>query len=106
MTAGRSSRTQTTRVLAALRRAGADGISVVDFLPPTIDGGLPVTRLAARVADLRAAGHEIATRRSRSGVAVYVLELPAERISVAAPSAMALPVDGRRAPRSPYEVDG
>jgi hypothetical protein len=48
---------QQDRVLAALSRAGARGITQVDFLlPDVIDGGPPITRLPARIKELRDAG--------------------------------------------------
>ena len=46
--------TQTERVLAALEHAGQGGLTQVDFLRfPTFDGGPPITRLAARIEELR-----------------------------------------------------
>jgi hypothetical protein len=42
-------KTQTERVIAAAR--SYRGITAVDFLVPVIDGGTPITRLAARLWD-------------------------------------------------------
>ena len=68
--------TQKTRVLRALRRH-PEGITQVDFLlPNVIDGGPPITRVAARVRDLRTDGHEILVDGERNGCAVYVLPRP------------------------------
>lgn len=83
--------TQRARVLTALRRRGADGITAADFLPPVvIDGGPPILRLPSRVDELRQAGHRITTRRSANRLARYVLEaspVPEEtvRVTAAAP---------------------
>jgi len=66
--------TQTERVLAALERAGEHGLTQVDFLPPdVIDGEKPITRLAARVKDLRDSGHRVVVAGERQSCAVYVL---------------------------------
>jgi hypothetical protein len=67
--------TQADRLLTALTRAGAKGITSVDFIRyPTIDGGPPILRIAARVKDLRNEGFNIITEGERDGVAVYKLE--------------------------------
>ncbi|HTE60086.1 MAG TPA: hypothetical protein VK631_07015 [Solirubrobacteraceae bacterium] len=67
--------TQTDRVLAALSRAGARGITAVDFAAPDVcDGGKPIMRVAARVKDLRDAGFEIETGGERDSCAVYKLQ--------------------------------
>lgn len=64
---------QTDRVLALLQRRGAQGITPIDFLLPGVaDGGKPITRLAARIKDLRDAGHRIDSGVA-GGVAVYRL---------------------------------
>lgn len=69
------SQSQQDRVLAALRRAGRFGITQVDFsLPDVVDGGKPITRVAARIKDLRDVGHIIAKRGTRSRCAVYILK--------------------------------
>lgn len=66
--------TQCDRVLAALTRVGDHGVTQVDFIRfPTIDGGPPILRIAARVKDLRDAGFEIITKGERDGCAIYKL---------------------------------
>jgi hypothetical protein len=78
---------QRQRVLAALRRAGPGGITQVSFLGPfTADGGPPITRLAARVGELRDEGYEIVQTGLRDKCAVYVL-----KGAVAAPVRVAEP---------------
>jgi hypothetical protein len=68
-------RTQKARVLDALRRVGSHGLTAIDFSPPhVIDGGAPITRVAARIEELRAGGHKISSRGRRSKCVVYVLE--------------------------------
>ena len=64
---------QNDRVLAALRRVGERGISPLDFLPPVIDGGAPITRLSARVDVLRNRGYAIPNVAKKNEVARYVL---------------------------------
>lgn len=65
---------QKARVLAALRSRGAHGITAVDFLlPDVIDRGKPVTRVAARVLELRQDGHRIVVEGERDGCYVYRL---------------------------------
>lgn len=66
--------TQTDRVLHALRARGGKGICTTDFLLPAVcDGGAPITRLAARIQDLKQRGYIIATAGERHGCAVYIL---------------------------------
>lgn len=80
---------QTTRVLRALRRH-PDGITQVDFLlPNVIDGGRPITRLAARIRDLRTEGEEIVTDGERYGCAVY--KLPPKQPVVLPPPVVQMP---------------
>lgn len=75
--------TQTERVLRALRNAGPIGISQSDFLPPrVVDEGPKITRVGARIKDLRNDGHPIRNAGTREGFAVYVLDVagtPADR---------------------------
>lgn len=81
--------TQTDRVLAALTRAGARGITQVDFIRfPTIDGGPPITRVAARIEELRDSGFKILSGERRDRCVVYRLDLTSEGqlFSVGAPS--------------------
>lgn len=69
--------TQVDRVLAALSRAGARGITAVDFAAPNVcDGGKPIMRVAARVKELRDAGFQIETDGERDSCAIYRLVLP------------------------------
>jgi hypothetical protein len=68
--------TQRQRVLQALQRVGARGLTQVDFLMPSvIDGGAPITRVGARIEELRAAGHQITSTGRRDRCAVYVLHI-------------------------------
>lgn len=69
--------TQAARVLAALRKHGR-GITQVDFLTPTVDGGAPITRVAARVLELKQDGHHIVKDGERDSCAIYKLEYDAE----------------------------
>lgn len=65
--------TQSHRVLLALR-SHPNGITQVDFLAPdVIDGGFPITRLAARIQDLRDNGAEVFVDGKRNGCAIYRL---------------------------------
>lgn len=73
--------TQTERVLRALRREGAHGITQADFLEPgVIDDGPKITRVGARIKDLKDHGYTIRVKQAkRHGFAVYVLyETPVE----------------------------
>lgn len=79
--------TQRDRVLRALRQRGTQGITAVDFLAPdVIDGGPPITRIGARILDLRHDGFhiEVAGRRD-GGCAVYRLAGPPPPPEVPAP---------------------
>lgn len=68
--------TQVERIVAALRRH-PEGITAVDFLlPDVIDGGKPITRVAARILDARMQGHDIVTDGERNGCVVYRLARP------------------------------
>jgi hypothetical protein len=70
--------TQRDRVLHALQAAGERGVTQVDFmLPGVIDGGAPITRVAARIDELRRAGHQIVNAEWRQKCIVYRLEQPA-----------------------------
>jgi hypothetical protein len=99
--------TQRERVLRLLRQRGSRGVCAPDFLLPDIaDGGRPITRLAARVAELRAAGHIIVPAGSRGGCRVsrHVSDplLPSSTPTTSAhlfapPAAV---------PASPYDVEG
>lgn len=70
--------TQATRVLAALARAGDRGVTQGDWLVPGgADGAGRITRVAARVEELRSDGIAIAVDGKREGFAVYRLVLEA-----------------------------
>lgn len=63
---------QCERVLLALMRYPR--VSVIDFLAPVvIDGGRPITRLAARIRDLRSEGYDIEHAGVVNGCASYRL---------------------------------
>lgn len=64
------------RILRALRNRREEGITQVDFLGPTMDGEKPITRVAARIKDLRDDGHPIVVVGVRNQCAVYVLQVP------------------------------
>lgn len=67
-------RTQNERVLRMLRQAGRLGLDQTQVGPPVAsDGGKPILRLASRVSDLKAAGHEIVHAGRRHGCQVYRL---------------------------------
>jgi hypothetical protein len=73
--------TQKQRVMAALEKAGAAGISPEDFLlPNVIDGGKPILRLPARINDLRNDGLSIDTEHTRT-TAIYTLRGSVEAAS-------------------------
>lgn len=71
--------TQRDRVLRALQLVGERGVTQADWLrQPTPDGGPPITRLAARVEELRET-HEIVVNGRRDSCAVYVLRSKVHR---------------------------
>ena len=72
-TGGRPS--QTKRALALLRERAAEGrgLNPTDLLPPVANGRPPVTRMAARIDELRAAGFSIVSRREANRTATYYL---------------------------------
>jgi hypothetical protein len=67
--------TQCQRVERALDEAGANGITQVDFLlPDVIDGGKPITRVGARIYDLRKKrGLAIVELGHRDSCTIYML---------------------------------
>jgi hypothetical protein len=67
------------RVLALARARGRRGVHSSDFDVPgqTVDGGLPIRRLAARVDELRNLGHRLETRTRPDRTVDYVLTLDA-----------------------------
>ena len=62
--------TQKALVLELLTASGEDGISAIEILRHGI------YRAAARVAELRAEGHEIETQNRAGRTAVYILHKP------------------------------
>jgi hypothetical protein len=73
---------QRERVLRSLQTAGPLGVCQADWLgrfngSGTPDGGAPITRLAARVEELRGDGWPVVARGKRDGFQVYVLAQPA-----------------------------
>lgn len=66
--------TQRERLLTLLRDRGPAGVSPADFLLPDVaDGGAPITRLAARALELRAAGFDVASVTDGGAFTRYVL---------------------------------
>jgi hypothetical protein len=66
---------QTDRVLALLRARGDRGVNLTDFsLPGVVDGGKPITRLAARIIELRDRGFFISRTMDANGTARYTLD--------------------------------
>ena len=83
-------KTQTQRVLAALKAEGSRGITAVDFAAPHVwDDGPPIMRVAARINELRLEGHNIVDGGTRDGVKVYRLVS-----APAAPAAEQPPAEG------------
>ena len=68
--------TQSERVLRALRAVGPRGITQADFsgLHGTPDNGPPITRVAARIVDLKERGCVIEAAGKRNNSKVYVLK--------------------------------
>lgn len=65
---------QKLRVLRALAAVGGRGITQGDFLPPApVDRYGPISRLGARIHELREDGHEIVEHGWRDGFRVYRL---------------------------------
>jgi hypothetical protein len=64
----RAQKPQTVRVLAMLKRAGVMGCTTGDFIRAGIG------RFGARVAELRAVGHQISMDKRTDHAALYVLE--------------------------------
>lgn len=71
--------TQEQRILTVLRQRGAQGTTQADWKDrdDVVDGGSAITRLAARVRDLRDQGHRIVTAGARDGFTVYRLDMEA-----------------------------
>lgn len=66
--------TQRDRIRDALARGPVYPIDYLRY--PTIDGGPPILRVAARVHELRQDGHQITETRAQDGTAVYTLAAP------------------------------
>lgn len=65
--------TQLERVIKLATVRGDDGITQVDFLSPTADGGPTITRLAARILDAKAQGYRFDKVGERASCHVYRL---------------------------------
>lgn len=93
---------QRDRVLRALQRYPG-GLTQVDFLlPNVIDGGRPITRLAARVKDLRDDGHRIDVDGERYGCAVY--KLPQAAPVPIPPPKPVVPMDENATPDALFDM--
>jgi hypothetical protein len=103
--------TQKDRVLRALRTTRGRGVTAVDFLAPAvIDSGAPITRVAARIEELRKDGHNIQLAGRRDECVIYVLAPPAEPWQPIPDDTVAEPVTelfdttvGKPDPASPYD---
>jgi hypothetical protein len=74
---------QADRVLMSLVQAGSTGITQGDWLAPTGADGLGrITRVAARVGELREDGLNVVTDGERDGFARYILRAAPERVVV------------------------
>ena len=77
--------TQATRVLDSLYRAGERGITQGDWLTVSgLDGRGRITRVAARVKELRNEGFEIEVAGERFGFAIYRIAADGRLFAVAA----------------------
>jgi hypothetical protein len=75
--------TQADRVLMSLVQAGSQGVTQGDWLAPTGADGLGrITRVAARVGELREDGLNVVTEGERDGFSVYVLRAAPKRVVV------------------------
>lgn len=68
---------QNDRVLAALRNGPVNPVQFAEL--PTLDGGRPILRLAARIGVLRDRGHHITSQKQSNGTVTYTLVRDAER---------------------------
>jgi hypothetical protein len=74
---------QADRVLMSLVNAGSRGVSQADWLQAGgVDGRGRITRLAARVGELRADGLNVVTDGELDGFAVYKLRAAPSRVVV------------------------
>lgn len=85
--------TQKDRIERALRRTGQRGITQADFIGAVIvDGGAPITRVAARIDELKQSGLKITAFGHRDGgCVIYRLEEHIPPPPAAAPKALAPP---------------
>lgn len=92
--------TDKQRVLRRGFEAGDTGFTQVDFMLPNVcDGGKPITRLAARIKDLRDEGVEFADGGRRNGMKVYILDRESLAKASLPPGPQASPtVGGTQAP--------
>lgn len=91
-------------MLRALIHAGSRGVRPEDFLTPNVvDGGKPIMRVAARIADLRREGHVI---RSHPGTTARYELVSESKRDVAKPEPIISP-DSLFEPVEPdfYEQD-
>lgn len=80
----RAARSGAQRVLELARRRGSQGVHQTDFdAGRVVDGGRPIRRLAARIDELRDAGHWFTTRKHQDRTVTYVLVRDAGAVSVA-----------------------
>jgi hypothetical protein len=98
--------TQQERVLRSLTQTGQRGITAADWTrQPTPDGGPPIQRLAARIGELRQAGHEIPdTGERRDKCTIYRLDrnhTPIAESTIEAAAHEPLAPPARLWPRSP-----
>lgn len=95
--------TQAQRIERVARQRGSHGFTVADFASPdVVDGGPPILRVAARVAELRSRGVPIVQAGRRGGLVIYQLPpdhyAPIVSVPTSTPALFAPP------PVSPYEV--
>ncbi len=96
----------------ALLKAGPVGVTAVDFLAPNvIDYGPPITRVAARIEELRKDGLPIQSGGERDSCRVYILR--AVQLPTGPPAPVSAPPTVEPAPalfevaaatRSPYSI--
>lgn len=92
--------TQRERVLRLMQMRGQEGVTQQDFLAPDVaDGGSQITRVGARIDELRAR-YYIHSPGVRSGFKVYVLGRPRDAEPAEAPVRVA-PAPPRPSPPAP-----
>jgi len=81
---GRAARSGAERVLELARLRGPVGVHQTDFdAGRVVDGGRPIRRVAARIDELRGAGHWFTTRKHRDRTVTYVLVRDAAAVELA-----------------------